>query len=82
MKHRVEFHWILLILVMMVCATQGKKRETAYTGLQKCETVRGAIAVEFKAKSSVECSLRLVVIKIPGIKGQTVQQLLSQEVLQ
>ena len=49
MQHRVEFHWILLVLVTMVCAPQAKKQESSYTALRKGQIVRGNIAAEFKA---------------------------------
>ena len=53
-QHRVEFHWILLILVMMVSTTEVKKQETSYIG----QGVRGNKGAEFMAESPQECSLR------------------------
>ena len=60
MQHRVEFHWVLLILVMMVCAPQAKKQESSYPVLRKGQSVRGNIAAEFKAESFEDCSVRQV----------------------
>ena len=57
--------WVVqVVLVMMFCATQAKKQQSAYTALTKGQSVRGKTAVEFNTRSSVECSLRLVVMNL------------------
>ena len=55
---------VQVVLVMMFCATQAKKQQSAYTALTKGQSVRGKTAVEFNTRSSVECSLRLVVMNL------------------
>ena len=57
--------WILLLMVLvMICVTQAKIQETSYTALKKGQTIRGKTAAEVKTRSSMECSLRLVVMTI------------------
>ena len=62
MQHCVKFHWILLILVMMVmvCVTGAKKWEMSLMALTKGQRITGKVAAEFKIVSSDDCSIRLV----------------------
>ena len=55
MEHYAQ--WILLLLLVTVCATQAK-RQTSYRAVETGRSVKGETLTEFMAASSDDCSLK------------------------
>ena len=58
MEHRIQFRWILLLMLTTVCVTQASIVASKYKKLGPGQNVTGTIVVKFTTRSKIQCSDR------------------------
>ena len=58
MENHLKFKWILLVMVVMICVTQGRFVQTMYSLIETGQSIMGEIVDEVTTRSVQECSLR------------------------
>ena len=58
MEHQPQFNRILLVLVVMICTTQGRVVQTLFSLIETGQSIVGQIVDKVTTSSVRKCSLR------------------------